>query len=203
LRHNRLQIVGKLFDQFYKSHYEPRKVALYRSHRVAALRCLPHLIPLGGAITLLVLRWTHHWVGPGSPDATALQFVAKFHELLMQVSVVEILVFIIRSHAIRGFVPLGALSVTVQATQLSYLWSLDFLSIFTSDTFQGSKWHKIGMVVTIPTLLISTALVGPSSAVLMIPGTGCPKYIQQSSLHTDPIEAVFPTQLGLTNGLNM
>lgn len=92
------------------------------------------MVPLGAAIALLVLRWSNYWVGENPPNATTLQFVAKFHELLMQVSIVEIMLFIVRSEATQEFVPLGALSGAVQATQLSYLWSLDFLSVFTSDT---------------------------------------------------------------------
>jgi hypothetical protein len=137
LRHTRLQILGKVFGRFSNWGQEPRKVATHRSRQVAAFHCLLHMIPLGGAITLLTLRWTHYWVGSNSPDATTLQFVAKFHELLMQVSIMEIMLYIVRSEATRGFVPLGVLSGALQPTQLSYLWSLDFLSMFTSDAFRG------------------------------------------------------------------
>ena len=48
----------------------------------------------------------------------------------MQFSIVEMTVCIIRTEALRNFVPLGALSGIAQATQLSYIWSLDFISIF-------------------------------------------------------------------------
>jgi hypothetical protein len=203
LRHTRLQILGKILGRFSGWREEPRKVAMYRSRRIAAFHCLLHLIPLSGAITLLVLRWTHYWVGYNPPDATTLQFVAKFHELLMQVSIVEVMLCIIRSEAIHSFVPLGALSGAIQATQLSYLWSLDFLSMFTLDTFQGRRWRQVMVIIAIPALLISTALVGPSSAVLMIPGPGCPKYAAGQVLNYATMESMFPTHLNRMNGLEM
>jgi hypothetical protein len=203
LRHTRLQILGKVFGRFSNWRQEPRKVAIHCNRQVAAFHCLLHMIPLGGAITLLTLRWTHYWVGSNSPDATTLQFVAKFHELLMQVSIMEIMLYIVRSEATRGFVPLGVLSGALQPTQLSYLWSLDFLSMFTSDAFRGRGWHKAGIIIAIPALLISTALVGPSSAVLMIPEPGCPKDIWSVDRRIRSPEIVFRTQLGLADGLDM
>jgi hypothetical protein len=199
LRHARLQILGLLSNW----RMEPRKVAIHHSRRVAAFHCLLHMIPLGGAITLLVLRWTSYWVGSHPPDPTTLQFVAKFHELLMQVSIVEIAICLVRYEATRGFVPLGALSGAYQATQLSYLWSLDFLSLFTSNAFRGRPWRKTGMLLAIPALLVLTALVGPSSAVLMIPEPGCPRHTAPVAIFMAPNESLYPTYLDTNNGLNM
>jgi hypothetical protein len=201
LRQNRLQIFRSLFSQSPKRHHEPRKVAMFRSRRIAAFHCLLHMVPLGGAITLLVLRWTQYCISSNPPNATTLQFVAKFHELLMQVSVVEIMLSIVRSEATQGFVPLGTLSGAIQSTQLSYLWSFDFLSMFTSDAFCGRGWHKAGMIVAIPILLISTALVGPSSAILMIPEPGCTIWATSGLYISEPLESFFPTRLGFENGL--
>lgn len=66
------------------SRIERWKVAIYRNRRMAALHTFFHLIPLGGAIALLVLRWKQYWIGYEATDITRLQFVAKLHELLMQ-----------------------------------------------------------------------------------------------------------------------
>lgn len=200
LRHNRLQILGLLFGRFLDWRKEPRKFAIHRNRRIAAYHCLFHLIPLSGAITLLVLRWTQYWIGLNAPDATTLQFVAKFHELLMQVSIMEVMLCIIRSEAMNGFVPLGALSAATQPTQLSYLWSFDFLSIFTSDAFRGRGWRRIGMIIAIPVLLISTALVGPSSAVLMVPDPNSP-YMEHEWIMAYDEDHFYPTKLNSTQGL--
>ena len=150
-------------------------MAIYHNRRVAAFHTLLHLTSLGGAITLLVLHSSQYWIGQSQPEQITLQFAAKFHEQLTQVSLVEILHCIVRSEAVHGFVPLGALSGAVQATQLSYLWSLDFLATLRSHPNSGREWQNTFMVIAIPTILISTVLVGPSSAVLMIPEPGMPK----------------------------
>jgi hypothetical protein len=204
LRHTRLQMVGEFVSRITNRREEPRKVAIYRSRQVAAFHCVLHMIPLIGAITLLVLRWSNFWIGPNPPNATVFQFIAKLHELLMQASIIEVMLSVIRWQAIEGFVPLGVLSGAVQAPQLSYLWSLDFWSMFASDAFRGQVWQKAVMIVTIPALLISTALVGPSSAVLMIPDPGCPKtWMHHPALHVKPIESLFSSNLSLTDVLRV
>lgn len=104
-----------------RSHTEYRRVAMYHSRTVAATHGLFHLVPLGGAITLLVLQWTSYLAGFTDDDSTTLQFVANVHELFKQASVIEIIFCILRTEVIDGFVPLGLLSGVVQATQLSYI----------------------------------------------------------------------------------
>jgi hypothetical protein len=180
---------------------ERRKVAIYHSRRLAILHVLLHLIPLGGATALLYLQWSSFFLSFTSPaDSTVLQFVAKFHELLMQVSIVEITVCIIRTEALRNFVPLGALSAIAQATQLSYIWSLDFISLLRSPALYG--WRRVLFAIAIPTLLISTALVGPSSAVLMIPRSGSARDAGIFTMYTNAsYEQLFPSTIGRANGL--
>lgn len=73
------------------SPFEQRKIAVYKSRRMAILSSLLHITPLFGAITLLVLHWMKYWVGESSSNATTLQFTAKFYELLMQASLVDVL----------------------------------------------------------------------------------------------------------------
>lgn len=124
LRHVRLLLpvvlVGRAFS--WMSPIEQRMVAAYQSRRMAILNSLLHLVPFLGATALLVLFWTKHWVGGASDNATTLQFVAKFHELLMQASLVDILLYVIRAQALEGYVPLGVLPGAAQAPQISYLW---------------------------------------------------------------------------------
>ena len=154
----------------WRSPIEHKKVALRQSHLVATGHALLHLVPLCGAITLLILHWSQYFVGPSFDLSTTLQFVAKLHELLMQTSIVEIVLCVIRAQAIEGFIPLGALSATTQALHISYIRSIDFLGAITSPSLNGSR--KVLFVVLVPVLIALTALVGPSSATLMIPRPG-------------------------------
>lgn len=98
-----------------KSSTEQRKVAVYQNRVMAVLISLLHLVPLAGAIILLVLHWMEYWVGGASDNGTTLQFAAKVHELSMQTSLVDILLCIIRNQALDGYLPLGALAGAAQA----------------------------------------------------------------------------------------
>jgi hypothetical protein len=204
LRPFRLQFISLIFGYLtnWKCNTEHRKVAMYRSRRVAALHSLLHLIPLCGAITILTLQWSNYWVGTETNDATLLQFAAKFHELTMQASLVEALLSIIRAEAVNGYVPLGALSAVTQPAQLSYLWSLDFISVFGSSALPG--WRRAALVLTVPVIIILTSLVGPSSAILMIPRPGTSHIERKDTLYArNPIDTFYPPMLTQSNGLRL
>jgi hypothetical protein len=204
LRPFRLQFISLIFGYLtnWKCNTEYRKVAMYRSRRVAALHSLLHLIPLCGAITILTLQWSNYWVGTETNDATLLQFAAKFHELTMQASLVEALLSIIRAEAVNRYVPLGALSVVMQPAQLSYLWSLDFISVFRSSALPG--WRRAALILTVPVIMILTSLVGPSSAILMIPRPGTSHIERKDTLYArNPTDTFYPPMLTQSNGLRL
>lgn len=204
LRPLRLQLINLVLDRFigWKSDTEHRKVAMYCKRRVAASHVLLQLLPLGGAIALLILQWTNYWIGTQTNVSTFLQFAAKFHELTMQASLVEILLCVIRTEVVNGYIPLGALSSVTQATQLSYLWSLDFISTFKSPAHKG--WRRIVFPLVILTVLPLTSLVGPSSAILMIPRPDTPHIIREDNRYLpNSTNDVYPSSLSRTNGLPM
>ena len=144
MRQFRFQFASSTFARCMGSRWnattEHRKVAIHHNRAVSAAHSLLHVIPLSGAILLLVFPWTNQWVDEESDHSTELQFAAKLHELLMQASIAEVLLSLIRAGLINGFVPFGTLSGAMQPTQLSYLWSLDFFSLFRSRAFQG--WRR-------------------------------------------------------------
>lgn len=186
----------------WRSPVEPEKIALHSSHRIAAGHALLHLVPLCGAVTLLILNLSAYFVGPFFAYSTTLQFVAKLHELLMQMSIVEIILCVIRAQVLEGYVPLGALSATTQALSISYIWSLDFLAAITSKSFHG--WRKYLFVILIPTLITLTTLVGPSSAGLMIPRPGSSsRPVILSWRYENTMDDWFPSQLGSTHNLTL
>lgn len=202
LRLFRLQFFGLILSRFtaWRSSTEHRKVALYHSRQLAASHVLLHVLPLSGAVTLLTLQRTKYWIGTETSMSTFLQFAAKLHELMMQASLVEVLLCIIRTAAIDGYVPLGTLSGATQPTQLSYLWSLDFVSTFASPAFRG--WRKGAVVLAIPSLLLLTSFVGPSSAILMIPRPDTPQIVQEATLYSRySMEDLSPSTMSRANGL--
>lgn len=194
LRMFRLQLIGQILKPVsaLTSQTELPKVAVYHSRRMAAVHSLLHFIPLSGAVTLLVLHWTKFWTGETSNDATTLQFVAKFHELVMQASIVNVLLCIIRTQALDGYVPMGMLSGAAEATHLSYLWSLDFISAVTSPAL--NYWRKALFALSMVLLILMTALVGPSAAVLMIPRPNTPLQYATITKYLNGTESsLFPT----------
>jgi hypothetical protein len=186
----------------WQSNTEFRKVAMYHSRSTAATHGLLHLIPLGGAITLLMLQWTSYLASFTDDNSTTLQFVAKLHELFMQASIVEIIFCLVRTQVINAFVPLGLLSGVSQATQLSYIWSLDYMSIFKSPAIRG--WRKWFFTLAIPALILLISFVGPSSAILMIQRPNSPnsrksvmKYARNST------KTMYPTEISASNGFSL
>lgn len=175
---------------------------MYQSRWLATGHALLHLVPLSSAVAVLILNWSEYFVGPSFTLTTTLQFVAKLQELLMQASLVEIVLSIVRSQMMEGYLPLGALSVSTRAMHLSYLWSLDLLAAVTSQSFRGRR--KALFVCLVPLLVLLTALVGPSSAVLMIPRAGMssrPSVIHWRS--TNDEDVMFPSQLDKTQNLTL
>ncbi|KAJ8113466.1 hypothetical protein OPT61_g4409 [Boeremia exigua] len=198
---------SRLFSGQWNADQEQRKVTMLEHRPLAVVYSLLHLIPLTVASILLVLRWTSHWVSYIDSYSTALQFAAKLRELTMQASLTEVLLCIIRAGLVNDVVPLGALSSSMQASQLSYLWSLDFFSIFKSNAFRGRQ--KVLLAVAIPVLISLASVVGPSSAVLLIPRPYSPQVdaknsvirysnisiadLYPSQMHSDDWNVEFPT----------
>lgn len=190
-------MIGR-FSGRWKANTEHRKIAMHQSRAIAAAYSLLHMIPLAAAITLLSFQFAKAWVGYANDYSTALQFAAKFHELVMQASLVEVLLCLIRTGMVDSLVPLGALSGAIQATQLSYLWSLDFFSIFTSRALEG--WRRVIFLVAVPTLITLISVVGPSSAVLMIPRPNSPRVLPSVLDHVNASRgALYPSYFNLAD----
>jgi hypothetical protein len=204
LRLFRLQSISLIFGCLanWNSKKEYRKVAMYRSRRAAVSHSLLHLVPLGGAITVLTLQWSNFWVGAQTEDSTLLQFVAKFHDLTMQASLVEVLLCVIRAEAVNGYVSLGMLSGATQPTLLSYLWSLDFFSIFKTPSLRG--WRRAAFLFTIPMVVILASLVGPSTAILMISRPNTPHVDRERTMYVpESVESIYASSFTRNNGLEV
>lgn len=102
---------------------------------MTACHMLLHLVPLYGVLGLLGLNWSEYYIAPVFTLSTALQFVAKLHELTMQASIVEVMLSIFRTQVMDDYLSFGALSATTQILQTLYLWSLDFFAAITSKCF--------------------------------------------------------------------
>lgn len=172
LRSIGLGILVTSFQGFFTNNFlEPEKVAIHQSRVTALLRALIHLLPLGLAIFEIVLNWRCHYVGAIFDKQNYLQFAAKAHEILIQASMTTIVLSYTRYQISAGNgMPFGAVLGSLQFSQVSYLWSVEFWSAIVSKDFQPRR--KICFAILIVTCIVVAATAGPSSANLLIARQG-------------------------------
>lgn len=148
---------------------EAPKVAIYQNRGVALLHLLLHICPTAVALTFIIFNIKGHFVGHVSTTTiTAIQFAAKLLETSLQSSLAAMLMNLIRYEILASHgLTLGTLLAPVNTVHISYLWSLELWGGLTSSCLRS--WRRIVLGMVILATIVMAALVGPSSAVLMIP----------------------------------
>lgn len=168
LRSLRLQVLTQATK--WRLSQEPPKVAIYNDRKVALLHGLIHLPAVVAALLLMIWNSCGFLVGDkiSSSATTGLQFPAKIFELLMQASLATILLGIIRRCMTQSTpLPLGSVLAPPSVTNLSYLWSLEYLGFLECASWK--HLHCVALVAFTTCTVVLAAVVGPSGAVLMIP----------------------------------
>ncbi|KIW34539.1 uncharacterized protein PV07_01316 [Cladophialophora immunda] len=170
---------------------EGPKIALRKSRGIAAARASVHLIPLVACGVVLGYNFRIVFVEYNAAYS-ALQFVAKLHEMLMQASIAAIVLAYIRQGLIGNTaLPFGALLAASQVQNTSTIFSLEFWGAVTSPSL--SLRRKFELFTFVLVSLVMAASVGPSSAILMLPRGMQPRV---GSLDVYLNETVFfPSQL--------
>ena len=164
-------VVTTYYSLFRKDFSEPVKVAVRRSRLTALLRTFIHAIPLGVALTEIILNSRGHYIGSTFTRQNYFQFAAKAHELSLLASVATIVFSFIRHELSVGKgIPFGAILGGQQFSQISYLWSTELWSALLSGHFHWKR--KLGLIAVIVPCTIIAATAGPSSATLLIPRKG-------------------------------
>lgn len=86
----------------YRDGAEKEKIALQHSRRVAFLRALIHIIPTAGAFAVIYFNMANIYVAAQLSNLSALQFVAKLHELTMVASLTVIVLSYLRHQVVLG-----------------------------------------------------------------------------------------------------
>lgn len=147
---------------------ERTKVAIWKNRKIALLRSLVHIIPVGVALYEIILNWNTYYVGSTVYNLAFYQFLAKVHELTIQASVAAVTFSFVRSKMALGEgVPFGALFSGLQVVQISYLWSMEFWGSIRSEHLSVRRKLELLSIVSLSVLLATTC--GPSSAVLLVP----------------------------------
>ena len=151
-----------------KEYEEPIKAAIRRSRPTALFQALIHVIPLGIALIEIRLNWMETYLGATVRGLSYYQFAAKAHEIAIQASLATVMFSYIRHEILLGGgLPFGALFSGLQINQVSYLWSMEFRGSIQSDHL--SAITRLCIFTVTFTGICLAALVGPSSAILLIP----------------------------------
>ena len=161
LRSLRHLAVGRGFD-------ESTKITIRKSRKIALLRALIHVVPVGVALWEIVFNWKTYYLGASIRNQALYQFCAKLHEMTAQASIAAIVFTFVRHEVSIGQgLPFGALFSGLQVSQASYLWSMEFWGSLCAPGL--SLRRKLAMAVTIIIAILLASTVGPSSAILLIP----------------------------------
>ncbi|KAI9857254.1 MAG: hypothetical protein M1824_004930 [Vezdaea acicularis] len=137
-----------------------------------------HLMPVGVSIVLIAYNLKGWYIGQtldgkfgtNRTKLAALQVAAKIQELLVTGSLASIVSHIIQYKLCFGDgIPLGLLSSGYHITQLHFLWSSELWGSVESRPFR--QLFKQKLIALLIVFVIVLVLVGPASAVLMIPST--------------------------------
>lgn len=164
-------LISKLWSRLWStwkvSGDEPPKVIIHHGRKAVARRMSVHLVPLAAALCLVSLNFQSTLV-PQQEGLEMLQFAAKFHEILMQLSIATIAMTAIRQRLLVSQpTSFGSLLVGIQITDVAKLWSLEFWGLVTTPYM--SLAAKLPLSILIACCIMLAASVGPSSAILMLP----------------------------------
>jgi hypothetical protein len=198
-----LHVLNALYyGRNYECAAEQKKHVITNSSWVAFQRSLVHLLPSTASVVIIALNLNGFFIGfelAGIPnhdqiDMAALQVAAKLQELLIIASIGSIVYHRLRHDLLTQGLPFGLLSSGVSFTQVSYIWSPEFVAALTCRSNS-----TLTLFVILSVIVASTA--GPATAVLIIPrmiqfpAGETEYYINGTSDH------LWPSYIGLENYL--
>ncbi|KAL8669020.1 MAG: hypothetical protein Q9168_006375 [Polycauliona sp. 1 TL-2023] len=154
---------------------EPASFALVRAGKGIFSDCLVHIFPIAVTIVILLangLGW--YWKDSEYDWATVtvqyLQYAAKLHEIAMGVSLAEIVLQRINySLCTSDGLPLGLVTAAHQISSLPYFMSIEFFRSCRLPPGIRAKISRASLLGMIVICFLLTMLMGPSSAVALIP----------------------------------
>ncbi|KAF2835399.1 hypothetical protein M501DRAFT_999153 [Patellaria atrata CBS 101060] len=184
----------KVIVQPFCARQEKPKIAFRHDRLVSLIRSSVHLAPIAGCAIIFSLNASPQFIGSDFLWISSLQYVATAHGLLMQASIAAVVLEYVRHEiTFNENMPFGALFSALQVSHISYLWSLEFWASISASCLQGHRRILFASLVFFS--LILAAVVGPSSAVAMIPRQR--DFLFGSAIITFPYSRreMFPSQL--------
>lgn len=154
---------------------EPKKIAMDGRLWVAILYCMPHAIPFTITIIILYLNVREvYWQDLGFPHQTsilqAFQYAAKAHEVMIAASLTAVVVHRIQHDlSCSKGVPFGFLTAGFRLVNPSVVFTKEFLGGVSASSRQQGILRLFPLAYLLVLAFVLTSVVGPSSAVAMIP----------------------------------
>lgn len=171
-----LEIVNNVARQWSgKGKSEKPKVVLRKSFWIALSRALVHILPLSVFVGLIYLNYytlyigpSFQWTGQGNDEVftAMIQVAAKAQELLCVASLAAIILQALRRELLDEGLPLGLLGSGIWFSQISSFWSAEFVAAAPWSSKSARKF-RFYLLVLVAGLI--AAVIGPASAVLMLP----------------------------------
>lgn len=180
----RAELVSTIHHNRKRQSESPKPITRYNRWRGIGI-CATQLPPIAASSTLLYINFANiFFEPPGLPNQNtrlnALQFAAKTHEVLINVSLSAMVLHYVQYELLHGRgVPLGSFLASFQITYLGTLWSP---SLWATAFAGVSKARRFLLVSIIVLALIVGATVGPASAILMVPSLD---YWNHTSMRSD------------------
>lgn len=154
---------------------ERPKVIMHKSFWIALSRTLVHLLPLSVFASLIYINYNTLYIGPSftwkgqQSDAVfsaMIQVAAKAQELLCVASLAAIVLQALRQELLHEGLPIGLLGSGLWFSQISSFWSPEFLAA-APWSIKSARRIRFFLLLVVAGLL--AAVIGPASAVLMLP----------------------------------
>jgi hypothetical protein len=199
LRILHLHPVAQVLRRFRRNRESP-KVALYHDRRIAFLSIFLHIVPLTSVIILMILNLkTTNFGNVSTSITTALQFLAKWLEVLTQSSLAAMLLDTVRRQVLGpSAIPFGAFLAPYRLTDISYLCSLEYWGLVR--TLRLSKLYRMFLCVGLTLAVLLASVIGPSIAVAIVP-RNLELSIWKEVVLLDPRVGLFPQKVDLVSGV--
>ena len=147
-------------------------IPIRRSHSYSLLRATAHISSILVAVAILSLCFTNTYFSDITRSninsiLNALQFVARIHEFLVGASLTGVVLYHMRGFLSTGDgLPLGYVASAFQITSPQILWSREYWAASVKHS-RSKRIYWFGSLLTLAVSIV--ALIGPSSAILIIP----------------------------------
>ncbi|KAI4217429.1 MAG: hypothetical protein LQ351_000024 [Letrouitia transgressa] len=153
-------------------HKNIASAAFQKTSSLPLLQCVVHCLSVLFTVAVLRLNWKNvYFADITLPNVNsilnAFQFVARLHEVIVSASLLAILLYHLRYELCASAgLPLSYLAAPFQLSTLQPILEKSFWSALAAkDETRRTYWFGVSILVA----TILTALVGPSSAILLLP----------------------------------